>query len=223
MKAEKPALYRLQSTGLLATAGNLRSRTNPSFVRKSQNGIGRNFSLQQYLREGDYLVTVEAEGESAGHYGLELTRTAIRNGGFLTSGIPARATLEPGQAIAYYFKITNPGEFRVRAIGEGRTFRCRLEDEGGWPVVPPDGEADISRYFPPGQYRIVILPEVTTARLVARIDPTPRQRRYRGHGPHALRLDERITHIWMESEGNDPRTPDRWDFQCRRRSRSRLS
>lgn len=212
LKAEKPALYRLQSTGLLATAGNLRSRTNPSFVRKSQNGIGRNFSLQQYLREGDYLVTVEAEGESAGHYGLELTRTAIRNGGFLTSGIPARATLEPGQAIAYYFKITNPGEFRVRAIGEGRTFRCRLEDEGGWPVVPPDGEADISRYFPPGQYRIVILPEVTTARLVARIDPTPRQRRYRGHGPHALRLDERITHIWMESEGNDPRTPDRWDF-----------
>lgn len=212
LKAEKPALYRLQSTGLLATSGNLRSRTNPSFVRKSQNGVGRNFSLQQYLREGDYQVTVEAEGESAGHYGLELTRTAIRNGGSLTSGIAARATLEPGQAIAYYFKITNPGEFRVRALGEGRTFRCRLEDEGGWPIVPPDGEADISRYFPPGQYRMVILPEMTAARVVARIEPTPKQRRYRGHGPHVLRLDERITHIWMEPEGNDPRTPDRWDF-----------
>jgi hypothetical protein len=212
IKADKPALYQLQSTGLLATAGNLRSRTNPSFVRKSQNGVGRNFSLQQYLREGDYQMTVETEEESAGHYGLELARTAIRNGGFLTSSIPARATLEPGQAIAYYFIITNPGSFRVRALGEGRTFRCRLEDEDGWPVLPPDIQADISRDFSPGQYRMVILPEVTTARVVAQIEPTPRLRRYKGHGPHRLRLAEKVNHVWMEPEGNDPRTPDQWEF-----------
>ena len=212
IKAEKPALYQLQSTGLLATAGNLRSRTNPSFVRKSQNGVGRNFSLQQYLREGDYQLTVETEGESSGHYGLELKRTDIRNGGFLTVRVPARATLEPGQSIAYYFIITNPGPFRVRALGEGRTFRCRLEDEDGWPVVAPDIKADISQYFDPGRYRMVILPEVTTARVVAQIEPTPRERRYKGHGPHRLRLAERINHVWMEPGGDDPRTPDQWEF-----------
>ena len=61
LRADKPSLYQLQSTGLLATAGNLRSRTNPSFVRKAQNGVGRNFSLQQYLREGDY-QTNRADG-----------------------------------------------------------------------------------------------------------------------------------------------------------------
>ncbi len=212
LQADKPALYQLQTTGLLATTGNLRSRTNPSFVRKSQNGVGRNFSLQQYLREGEYQVTVKTEGESAGHFGLELARTAVRNGGFLTSRIPARATLEPGQAIAYYFKITNPGEFRVRAFGEGRMFRCRLEDKDGWPVLAPDIEADISRHFDPGQYRLVVLPEATTARVVAQIEPTPRQRRYKGHGPHTLRLADAINHIWLEPEQEGPRTPDQWDF-----------
>jgi hypothetical protein len=159
-------------------------------------------------------VTVKTEGESAGHYGLELARTAIRNGGFLTSRIPARATLEPGQAIAYYFQITNPGEFRIRALGEERTFRCRLEDKDGWPVLAPDIEADISRYFASGQYRLVILPEITTARVVAQIEPTPRQRRYHGHGPHALKLAEKINHIWMEPEGEGPRMPDQWEFNA---------
>ncbi len=212
LKADKPALYQLQSTGLLATAGNLRSRTNPSFVRKSQNGVGRNFSLQQYLREGDYQVTVQTEGESAGHYGLELARTAIRNGGFLTSRIPARATLEPGQSIAYYFQITTPGSFRVRALGEGRTFHCRLEDKDGWPLLIPDIEADISQYFSPGQYRLVILPEVTAARVIAQIEPTSRERRFKGHGPHKLRLAEKVDHVWMEPEGQASRTPDQWEF-----------
>jgi hypothetical protein len=212
LKADKAALYQLQTTGLLATSGNLRSRTNPSYVRKSQNGVGRNFSLQQYLREGDYQVTVKTEGRSAGHYGLELNRTKIRNGGFLTSRIPARATLEPGQAIAYYFIITNPGEFRLRAFGEGRTFRCRLEDKDGWPVLQPDIEADITRYFSPGQYRLVLLPETTAARVVAQIEPTPRQRRYQGHGPHTLSLASTINHIWLEPEDDNPRTPDQWEF-----------
>jgi hypothetical protein len=212
LKADKPALYQLQSTGLMATSGNLRSRTNPSFVRKSQNGVGRNFSLQQYLREGDYQITVKTEGDSAGHYGLELFRTTIRNGGFLTSRIPARVALEPGQSIAYYFNITNPGEFRVRALGEGRTLRCRLEDKDGWPVLAPDIEADISRDFSQGQYRLIILPEVTSARVVTQIEPTPRQRKFKGHGPHFLRLAERIDHIWLEPEAKDPRTPDQWEF-----------
>jgi hypothetical protein len=212
LKADKAALYQLQSTGLLATAGNLRSRTNPSFVRKSQNGVGRNFNLQQYLREGDYQMTVTTEEESAGHFGLQLIRTAVRNAGFLTSKIPARTTLEPGQAVAYYFQITTPGEFRVRALGEGRTFHCRLEDKDGWPVIPPNIEADISRYFAAGQYRLVILPEVTTARVVAQIEPTPRQRSFKGHGPHLLKLAEKIDHVWMEPEGEQPRTPDQWEF-----------
>jgi hypothetical protein len=212
VKADKPALYEIQSTGLLATSGNLRSRTNPSFLRESQNGIGRNFSLQQYLREGDYQVSVRAEGKSQGHFGLELVRTPIQNGGFLTSRVPARATLEPGRAIAFHFIITEPGEYRLRAIGEGHTFRCRLEDEEGWPLLPPGVEADISRYYPEGRYRMVVLPGVTTRRVVAKIEPTPRPRSYEGHGPHTLPLAEEIDHVWREPAGEDPRTPDSWEF-----------
>src|SRR5262249_42407873 len=56
--AEKPALYRLETTGLLSTSGNLRSRIVTSFLKSSANGIGRNFLIQSYLRSGDYQLSV---------------------------------------------------------------------------------------------------------------------------------------------------------------------
>ncbi|HEV7784469.1 MAG TPA: hypothetical protein VGQ28_03975, partial [Thermoanaerobaculia bacterium] len=64
VQAEKPGLYAVRSTGLLATAGTLRTRTVPALRRDAQNGVGRNFLVQQYLREGDYQVTVAALGKS---------------------------------------------------------------------------------------------------------------------------------------------------------------
>lgn len=213
VRADKPALYRLESSGLLATEGNLRSRTVPSFVREAQNGVGRNFLLQQYLREGDYQVTVSAQGQSAGHLGLSLSRTPIENGGFLTSYRPARATLAAGRAVSYRFAITRPGTFRVRTLGLGRQFRCRLEDDKGWPVVPPNGPADVTRYFDPGRYRLVILPEATEARVLTLIEPVAGARPLKGKGPHRLPLAARREHVWLEPEEGRERAPDVWTVE----------
>ena len=208
--AGKPGLYRLESTGLLATSGSVRSRTVTSLAQAAQNGVGRNFLVQSYLREGEYQVTVRAEGLSRGHLGLGLARSEPRQGGFLTSRIPARASLPAGDAVAYRFHITRPGEFRLRALGLGRTFRCRLEDAGGWPLLPPGGAADVTRDFHPGRYRLVILPEATDARVVTVIEPIGRPRPREGHGPHDLRLDRAVDHVWLEPEEGAPRRPDVW-------------
>jgi hypothetical protein len=215
VRAERPGLYRLESQGLLATEGNLRTRTVTSLQRESANGVGRNFLLQPYLREGDYQLTVTAQGRSAGRLGVAMAPARVRDGGFLTSGLPARATLAPGEAVAYRFVITRPGTFRVRALGLGRTFRCRLEDRDGWPVAPPGAEADVTREFPPGRYRLVVLPEATEARVVTAIEPVRRPVVRSGHGPHALPLAQRVSHTWLEPEADAERVPDAWLFTLR--------
>lgn len=212
IRAEKPGLYHIQSTGLLATGGNLRSRTTPSFVQESENGSGRNFSIRQYLREGDYQITVGSKGLSKGHLGLEMKHTGLIQGGFLTNRVPARVSLPAGKSAAYKFVITTPGEYRVRAFGLGRAVKCRLEDKDGWPVVTPNVPADITHRLEKGRYRLIILPESTDARIVTLIEPTPVLRRFRGHGPHNLPLAARVEHTWMEPESGKERQPDLWRF-----------
>ncbi len=212
VRADAPALYRVESTGLLATSGNLRSRTVTSLARVSQNGTGRNFVVQEYLGTGDYQVSVAAQGLSAGHLGVRLARTDLTQAGFLTNGVPARISLAAGQALAYRFKITKPGEFRVRALGLGRELRCRLEDGDGWPVIRPGLKADIRQHFEPGQYRFIVLPELSSARVITRIDGVARPRRWTGHGPHRLPLARRVDHLWLEPEDDGERAPDAWEF-----------
>jgi hypothetical protein len=212
VRAAKPGLYRLETTGLLALEGRLRTRTTTSFAQAEENGTGRNALLQQYLREGDYQVTVAARGASAGHAGLVLTRGTPVAGGFLTSGVPARASVPAGSAVSYRFNITTPGRFRVRAFGLGRTLRCRLEDTDGWPVVKPNGEADITRDFEAGRYRLVVLPERRDTRVLTVVEPVQAPRTLTGHGPHTLGLGVKRAHIWMEPEEGAPRVPDVWEW-----------
>jgi len=212
LRASAPALYRLQSTGLLATEGNVRTRTVTSLERESQNGVGRNFLVQPYLREGDYQLTVSAQGLSTGHLGVTLSRTRLIEGGFITSGLPARTSLPAGEAVAYRFAITKPGEFRLRALGRGREFRFRLEDKDGWPIETPSITADLTRYYEPGRYRVVILPEATDARVLTVIEPSTRTLRYQAHGPHRLPLARRVDHVWLEPGEGETRAPDVWEL-----------
>jgi hypothetical protein len=214
VRAAEPGLYRLETRGILATEGNLRTRTTTSLVRGSQNGVGRNFLIQDYLREGDYQLTVSSAGSSAGHLGLSLSRSALGRGGFLTLYRPARASLAPGEAVEYRFIITEPGEFRVRALGQGRALRCRLEDREGWPLVTPNVEADVSRWFDPGHYRFVVLPEATEARVVSLIEPVPQPRVYEGRGPHRLPLGRARQAVWREPAPGQERAPQVWTFEA---------
>jgi len=213
VKAEAPALYRLESAGLLATNGNLRTRTIVSFDRAGQNGVGRNFLLQQYLREGDYQLTVSTEGLSQGRMGLALKRTNVIDGGTLENGIPARVAVPAGDAVVYTFTIPQTGEYVLESLGLNRQFRARLEDADGWPIVPVNGPARFQRKLEKGSYRLVVLPEPVDARAVTRlvrvVEPVKRE----GHGPHVVRTDENVQHLWTEPVAGSPRVPDVWTFE----------
>ncbi len=212
VRSDKPGLYRLETTGLLVTEGNLRSRTVTSLDRQTSNGVGRNFLVQQFLREGDYQVTVAAQGKSAGHAGLSLTRTDPIEGGELAEGIPARITLPAGRAVVYKFAIRNKGRYHLQSLGGKRISNCRLENSEGWPVEKPNLAADFDRIFEPDKYRLVLLPESVESRRVTLLDRISKPSKFKGHGPHLLPLEQSVEHLWREPQPGKERLPDQWGF-----------
>lgn len=212
LQSDKPALYEIRSTGLLATSGLLRTRTVPELRAEEENGVGRNFLLQQYLREGDYQVTVGTLGRSRGHLGVEIAATPIDDAGELRAGMPARWTLPAGRGAVWRFTITEPGTYDLKAEGLQDIFHGRLEDADGWPIEKPGEQLNISRDFAPGTYRLVVLPQPVDSRALVVLKRQPEPLRLTGHGPHILPLDTVVEHQWVEPEGNAPRQPDLWRF-----------
>lgn len=211
-----PGLYVLESTGLLALSGTLRTQTQPHLDSATANGAGRNFRIEQYLREGEYQVTTTTQGRSAGHLGMALTAATMHDGGTIAPGIDGRIRLEAGEGVVYLLRIAEAGTYHVAASREGQTPRCRLESADGWPLRTPGIAARFSQHFEPGEYRLTVLPGAVEGRLVTTVTaPTTATHRV-GHGPHPLALDTAITATWLEprvEDGQTPaRTPDRWTF-----------
>ena len=210
LKVKEPGLYRLESSGLLSTKGILRSRLDTRINNQSEKDVGRNFLVQQYLRPGDYQVRVQTEGKTKGHLGLHLNANPIVEGGQIHLNDPARASLSKGTSIRYLFYIKEPGEYQIVSEGLNRIFQLRLEDNDGWPLIQPGVNANITRYFRPGWYQIVLLPPPLETRVVTRITPVLKKAERVGHGPHHLELNKRNSYVWQES---DQRSPDVWQFE----------
>lgn len=212
VRVDTPGLYRFESSGLLATSGTVRTRINPSLFDDGGNGVGRNFLIQRYLREGDYQLSVTTLGETTGHLGVQLLRNDIVDGGTLREGQVARAMLPVGQAIAYRFSIAHRGSYHLQTLGLGRLFDVRLEDDAGWPLAAPVQSGDLTWQFEPGNYRVLVLPQTAEARVLARLDRVAEPVRYSGHGPHRIALEAAIEHTWREPAKGAIRVPDQWEF-----------
>lgn len=210
LKVDKAALYRLESTGLLATSGTLRTQTAPSLARAAANGAGRNFLIQQYLRPGLYQLTVTTLDQSAGHLGLSLTATPLRLGGRLTPGVPARASLAAGEGVLYDVSAAETASWRLEAMNLGQSPELRLEDEGGWPLTNPGTHGQLTRELESGRYRLVVLPQPLPGRVVTQVGQVMKPEARQGHGPHALSLGETTLHRWEEPPAGGERTADTW-------------
>ena len=212
VQVDKPGLYQFETTGLLHTGGRVRTRINPSLFSESENGVGRNFLIQNYLREGEYQLSVSTQGQTRGDLGVQLTRTEVVDGGELRAGEVARALLPSARALAYRFHIAKRGTYHLQAMGLGRDFRLRLEDAYGWPQFAPVLDGDIRGELAPGDYRLIVLPQTSEARVLTRLDLVATQKHYAGHGPHRIALETRIAHTWREPAKGKARVPDQWEF-----------
>jgi hypothetical protein len=213
-----PGLYRLETAGLLQTEGAIRTRTVVALDRQANNGTGRNFLIQQYLGEGDYQLTVNAQGQTQGHMGVTLMPTTLEDGGILSLQHPARRSLIAGHGLLYTFVIPNTGRYHLRANGLNRQVDMRLEDADGWPLVAPGAPADLDYDFTPGTYHLIVLPQPVDAKIVTMIDPLPADPILSGHGPHDLALNRSQAFQWLEPDAGQPRLPDLWRFTLPARS-----
>lgn len=217
VQVDKPGLYRFETTGLLHTGGRVRTRINPSLFGESENGVGRNFLIQRYLREGEYQLSVDTQGQTKGDLGVQVTRTEVVDGGELRAGVVARSLLPSGQALAYRFHINKRGNYHLQAMGLGRDFKLRLEDDDGWPVFAPVQDGDISGELEAGDYRVIVLSQTSDARVLTKLDRVATKKTYTGHGPHLVALGQRVEHTWLEpgksrKGQSKTRTPDQWEF-----------
>ncbi|HLY55207.1 MAG TPA: hypothetical protein VKS60_06600, partial [Stellaceae bacterium] len=210
---DKPALYRLETTGVIETAGTLRTRIIPDLFSDRSGGVGRNFLIQQYIREGGFMLTVSAPGPSFGRIGLQLSETPLIDGGTLDAGVPARATLAPGQAIAYRFKVPEAGDYHIQTLGLGHGFTMRLDDGDGWPIVKPGGAAEATLRLAAGAYRMVVLPRSVESRAVTLLQPIEKPAERQGHGPFEVALGTELENRWLEPDVGAPRVPDRWHLK----------
>jgi hypothetical protein len=212
VRVDKPGLYQFETTGLLHTGGKVRTRINPSLFAESENGVGRNFQIQRYLREGDYQLTLSTRGETQGHLGVQLSRTDVIDGGDLREGQVARALLPTGRALAYRFRIAKRGRYHLQTMGLGRNFDLRLEDDHGWPVFAPIQPGDLTQELEAGNYRVLVLPQTAEARVLTRLERVAEAKRYKGHGPHRIALESQVEHTWQEPAKGARRQPDQWEF-----------
>jgi len=209
----EPGLYKLESTGLLQTRGNIRTRVITQLDQQSANGVGRNFLIQQYLREGDYQLALTTEGDTFGHLGVELNRTNLINGGQIEDGIAARYSLPSGEGLQYRFEIKKPGRYKLQSFGTNGYFKARLEDGDGWPLVRPGIDSNFEFDLHAGNYRLVVLPTELPARVITLLEQVKKAEEREGHGPFAMDLNpDTYSHTWLEpAEGGD-RQPDIWTF-----------
>lgn len=200
---EESSLYRLETSGRLATQLTVRTALVTQLFSAKENGIGRNALVQQYLRPGVYHVTVQTRGKSRGRAGIHLRRTDLLEDE-LTVNAVKKTHLKPDVALRYTLTIDDPGRYRLRTLGLGKTFSSRLEDKGEWPLTDPRGRKTYTEHFEPGIYYYYTLPRpIESTRITTLTRITEKQERL-GKGPHHISFNETVKMMWREEEGRPP-------------------
>ncbi len=200
---KEAGVYRMETSGRLSTGIQLRDRLL-QFVRSaSEKGIGRNAIFIDYLLPGQYLISVNSEGASAGHLSLIVMKDEIINGGKLDNSIEKRSLVPPYKGIKYEIVIKETGEYRLQSFGRNTTFSLRVEDYNGWPVVKHGADSPVNVNLEKGRYRLLSLPVAYESRRIAKMTLMGNRPALKGKGPHAIKLNEPLTAKWEQKSKND--------------------
>ncbi len=201
---EEPSLYRLETSGRLATQLTVRTALITQLFTAKQNGIGRNALVQQYLRPGVYQITVQTQGQSRGRAGIHLRRTPLNLQGELTVGAIKKAHLQPDVALRYTLTIDEPGRYHLHTLGLGKDFPYRLEDEEEWPLSKPERGEVVLQFPAPGVFHYYSLPSPVASTRITALTRMPEKQERVGKGPHPIPFNETIKMMWREEKGRPP-------------------
>ena len=201
---EEPSLYRLETSGRLATQLTVRTALITQLFTEQQNGIGRNALVQQYLRPGVYQITVQTQEQSRGRAGIHLRRTPLHLEEGLTTGALKKAHLKPDVALRYILTIDEPGRYHLQTLGLGKNFAHRLEDKEEWPLTVPGGGGAVLQRFEPGVYHYYSLPLPVESTRITALTQMAEKQELIGKGPHPIPFNETVKMMWREEEGRPP-------------------
>ncbi len=211
LEVKKAGIYRVQSVGRLQTKASMRDRITPSLGSAQANGLGRNFLLQSYLKEGIYQIQVEVMGRSAGHLGVLLEYLPPVDGGNLVLGKYQKATVPAGNSLIYMVNVGKEQQYAIRTLGMDREYPCRFEDSEGYPLLRPGLNTDLKLDLFPGKYRLISLPQEVEGKRLTLFSQEMKSEKPKGKGPIALEWNNYFNNTWKESEGE--RFPDVYTFQ----------
>ncbi|MBN2442298.1 MAG: hypothetical protein JXJ04_13170 [Spirochaetales bacterium] len=196
-----PALYRIETSGRLATSIAIRSPLITETRNARQNGVGRNALIQAYLKPGNYLIETETLGKSKGRCGIHLTTTTADQGGILRDRSISRKTIEKDHALIYQIDMPYRGNCAIYSGSFQSVIPYRLEEQGGWPLIL-NSSGDCYENLAPGRYFYYSLPMDFKTRRVTMFlltdDPDPDK--------NELELNRQKKARWMEKPGRLPDT-----------------
>jgi hypothetical protein len=196
LNVKQAGLFRLETTGRLAMSINVRTRLNTGLFFEQKNGIGRNVMIQEHLKEGTYLLLIDALGRSKGRVGIQLSQQPLEKGNSLKPGSVEKGFFEAGIARSYPVIIDEEGEYILETLGIDKSFRARLEDPEGWSLLQPGFTGTITRNFKAGTYTYYSLASELESRRITTLKRVEQNENLKGKGPHQLRWGRQEELIW---------------------------
>jgi hypothetical protein len=194
----EPGIYRIETSGRLATRLMIRDRFL-NFTRTAEaNGIGRNALISEYLLSGAYQIVAGTVGKSAGRLGLSAFRNPLVACGTLEPGIDNRNLIPAYSGAAYDVDVPEAGAYKVESAGQKGNFSFRFEDKNGWPFDPAVANGPQNLVLSRGAYHLFSLPAMQDSRRIARLTRNATQRTVKGKGPHALDINTPLSLVWEE-------------------------
>jgi hypothetical protein len=185
---QRPGIYRIETTGLLATACAVRTATSASLFSGEKNGRGRNCRVEAFLKPGRFRVDVRAIGQSRGRASLQLVPLPSVDGGPLVVG-DERYFAVPASTPATHRLESRGGPLDVTVEARDATLSCRLDDDDGWPLLPPPHACRLQEQVPAGRHVLTVFPLSVESRRMARASTATTAKVLRGDGTHALALN----------------------------------
>lgn len=205
----EPALYKIETTGRMATGISIRDRFGNYKISEQQNGIGRNAMVTAYLTGGQYLLTVSSIDQSAGHLGVSVMKSTLADGGIVQPDFDNRTTVPQFSGVQYNINVKKTGNYIIENSGLAGNFPFRIEDMNGWPLMPVINESPFNGNIDQGDYKIISMPSPQESRRIARVKPVLAAVKLKGKGPHKLIVNEIHSSIWTEAKNKTGKTAEK--------------
>ncbi|NLD93291.1 MAG: hypothetical protein GX639_11560 [Fibrobacter sp.] len=198
LNVKEPSLYKVETTGRLATTILIQDRFGNFSVSQSCNGVAKNALILPYLLSGQYRLLVSTVDQSAGRTGIAVQKCDLIDGGKIQKEYENRTSVPEFSGVRYTMNIDKKGIYTIENAGLSGNFPFRIEDQTSWPIDPVINNSTFQGTLDKGDYTVISLPSGQASRRNVRLTPVTITGKLKGKGPHLLRINEPVSMVWND-------------------------